>query len=136
MLACARERAERSGWNNVELIQSDMAVYDFPEGVNGVLSTAAFGYVAEYDRVIGKASHALVPGGYLVIVDGKRPERWPLWLFKLFAWFSRPFGVTPDYFGHPCWESVERSFRETILEEMYGGLVYISSGRAPSPASY
>jgi len=135
MLAYARERAERSGWNNIELVQSDMAAYDFPEGVNGVLSTGAFGYVTEYERVIEKASHALVPGGRLVIVDGKQPERWPLWLFRLFVWLSRPFGVTPDYFGHPCWESVERFFQEVAFEEMYGGLMYISSGTTPSPAA-
>jgi demethylmenaquinone methyltransferase/2-methoxy-6-polyprenyl-1,4-benzoquinol methylase len=85
MLAGARERAERSGWNNIEFVQSDIAAYDFPEGVNGVLSTGAFGYVTEYARVIEKASHALAQGGRLVILDGKEPERWPLWLFKLFV---------------------------------------------------
>jgi demethylmenaquinone methyltransferase/2-methoxy-6-polyprenyl-1,4-benzoquinol methylase len=131
MLECAQERVERSGWTNVELVQSDIATYDFPEVINGVLSTGTFGYVTEYERVIEKASHALVPGGRLVIMDGKRSERCPLWLFKLFVWLSRPFGVTPDYFdGHPCWESVERFFKEAELEEMYGGLMYISSGTA------
>jgi demethylmenaquinone methyltransferase/2-methoxy-6-polyprenyl-1,4-benzoquinol methylase len=133
MLACARERAERSGWNNIELVQSDMATYDYPKGVNGVISTGAFGYVADYERAIEKAAHALVPGGRLVILDGKQPERWPSWLFKLFVWLSRPFGLTPGYFGHPCWESVERFFQDVAFEEMYGGLMYISAGTAASP---
>jgi demethylmenaquinone methyltransferase/2-methoxy-6-polyprenyl-1,4-benzoquinol methylase len=128
MLAGARERAERSGWNNIEFVQSDIAAYDFPEGVSGVLSTGAFGYVTEYERVIEKASHALVQGGRLVILDGKEPERWPLWLFKLFVRLSRPFGVTTEYFGNPCWEPVERFFHEVQFEERYGGLMYISSG--------
>ena len=132
MLACARERAERAGWSNVELIQSDIATYDIPQGVNGVLSTGAFGFVPAYDRVIKRALHALAPRGRLVILDCKRPEHWPFWLLKLFVWVSRPFGLTFDYFdGHP-WESVERFFEETALGEMYGGLVYISSGTAPS----
>jgi demethylmenaquinone methyltransferase/2-methoxy-6-polyprenyl-1,4-benzoquinol methylase len=41
MLDIARVRVERSGWTNVELIQSDIAAYDFPKGANGVLATQA-----------------------------------------------------------------------------------------------
>jgi demethylmenaquinone methyltransferase/2-methoxy-6-polyprenyl-1,4-benzoquinol methylase len=132
MLACALERSERAGFNNLELVQADIADYDFPVGVNGVLSTGAFGYVTEYDRVIEKVSQALNQGGRLVILDGKLPERWPLWLFRLFVWLSRPFGVTTEYFSHPCWESVGRFFQEVEFEERYGGLIYISSGAAAS----
>ncbi len=135
MLTYARERVERSGWSNIELMLSDMATYNFPKGVNGVLSTGAFGYVDEYERVIEKAAHALVPGGRLVILDGKQPERWPSWLFKLFVWLSQPFGLTFGYFGHPCWESVERFFQDVAFEEMYGGLMYISAGTAASLAA-
>jgi demethylmenaquinone methyltransferase/2-methoxy-6-polyprenyl-1,4-benzoquinol methylase len=76
MLDIAKERAERAGWKNIELIQSDIAVYEFPENVNGVLATGLFGYIAEYDRVIKAASKSLLPGGHLVILDGKQPELW------------------------------------------------------------
>ena len=130
MLAHAEQRINRSGWENVELVQSDIAAYDFPEGVNAVLSTGVFGYVGEYDRVIQAASHALVSGGRLVIMDGKQPERLPRWLFKVVLWLGRPFGVSPDYFDRHTWESVERHFQETALEQRYGGLMYISSGTA------
>jgi demethylmenaquinone methyltransferase/2-methoxy-6-polyprenyl-1,4-benzoquinol methylase len=130
MLASARERVERFGWKNIELVQSDIAAYDFPKEVNRILSVGVFGYVAEYDHVIEAASHALVPGGRIVIVDGKRPERWPLWLLKLFVGLWRPFGLTLDYFNRHTWESVERYFQETAFEDMYGGLLYISSGTA------
>lgn len=132
MLECAKERIERSGWKNVELVESDIAAYDIPEGVNAVLSTGVLGFVAEYDHVIESVSHALVPGGWLAIMDGKRPERWPLWLLKLFVWCGRPFGLTLDYLNRHPWESVARYFQETALEEMYGGLAYISSGQARS----
>lgn len=131
MLACAEDRARQAGWSNVELVQSDMVSYDFSESVNGVLSTGALGYVPEYDKVIERASHALVPGGRLVIWDLKQPERWPSWLLKLFFVLGRPFGVTPDYVAKRPWESVERHFKETTFEQMYWGGVYISSGTAP-----
>jgi demethylmenaquinone methyltransferase/2-methoxy-6-polyprenyl-1,4-benzoquinol methylase len=126
MLACARERAERAGWSNIELVQSDMAAYEFPDGVNGVLSTGAFGFVPEYERVIKRALHALAPRGRLVILDGKWPERWPFWLLRLFVWLSRPYGLTFEYFDRHPWESVEHSFEEPAMEQMYGGLLYIS----------
>ncbi len=135
MLEEARKKIERFGWNNVKLIQSDIAAYDFPPRVNGVLSTGVFGYIPEYDRVIDKASRVLVPGGRLVIFDLKRPERWPSWLFKFYLGLAQPFGVTASYFHHKPWKSVERHFPATGFEERYGGLIYISSGIAGVPAT-
>ena len=134
MLAEARKRVESFGWKNVELVQLDIAMYNFPEDVNGVLSMGVFGYVPEYDHVIKKASYALVPNGSLVIFDLKEPKHWPSWLFKLFIRICRPFGVTLDYVRSESWKSVERFFQNTSLEERYGGLIYISSGMAPSPS--
>lgn len=135
MLACAQERIERSHWNNVRLIHRDIAEYDFPERVNAALSIGVFGYVPERDRVLERIAHNLVPGGRVVIVDGKRPDRWSRWLFKLFVWCSSPFGLTEAYFDNHTWKSVERFFQDTTFEEVYGGLLYISSGTAvPPPA--
>lgn len=131
MLDFARVRVERAGWKNVELIQSDLAAYEFPEKVNGVLATGVFGYIAEYDRVIKAVSGVLVTGGHLVILDGKQPEKLPSWLFKIVLGLGRPFGFTPDYFNVRPWESVETYFQETSLEQKYGGLIYILSGTAP-----
>jgi demethylmenaquinone methyltransferase/2-methoxy-6-polyprenyl-1,4-benzoquinol methylase len=128
MLDIARVRVERSGWKNVELVQSDVASYDFPDGVNGVLATGLFGYIPEYDRVIKAASQALVPGGHLAILDGKQPENLPSWLFKIVLKLGGPFGYTPEYFNVRPWESVERYFKATSLEKKYGGMIYILSG--------
>lgn len=130
MLDIARVRVDRSGWKNVELIQSDIAAYDFPEGVNGVLATGLFGYIPEHDRVIKAASQALVPGGHLAILDGKQPENLPSWLFKIVLRLGGPFGYTPEYFNVRPWESVERYFKETSFETRYGGMIYILSGTA------
>ena len=58
-----------------ELIQSDIAAYDFPKGANGVLATGLFGYIPEYDRVIKAASQSLVPGGHLSILDSSQHTR-------------------------------------------------------------
>lgn len=135
MLKYAQERVERSGWRNVELVQSDIAVFAFPERVNGVLSTGVFGHVADCENVIKAASHALVPDGRLVVLDGKLPERLSPWLFKVVLWLSRPFAATMEYYDRRTWESVERYFEETTFEQTYGGMVYISAGTAPSAHS-
>ena len=130
MLVYARNRVERYGWKNVELVQSDIAAYDLPEGINGVLATGVFGYIAEYERLIKAVSYALVPGGHLAILDGKQPENLPSWLFKIVLRLGRPFGFTPDYFKVHPWESVKHYFQETSLEQKYGGLIYVLSGTA------
>jgi len=130
MLDIARVRVERSGWKNVELIQSDIAAYDFPKRVNGVLSTGVFGYIPEYDRVIKAASESLMSGGHLAILDGKQPKNLPSWLFKIVLKLGGPFGYTPEYFNVCPWESVDRYFKETSFETRYGGMIYILSGTA------
>jgi ubiquinone/menaquinone biosynthesis C-methylase UbiE len=130
MLDIARARVNRSGWKNVQLIQSDIAAYDFPEGVDGVLATGIFGYISEYDHVIKTASRSLAPGGQLSILDGKQPVNLPSWLFKIVLKLGGPFGYTPEYFNVRPWESVERYFKETSFETRYGGMIYILSGTA------
>ncbi len=128
MLQIAQERVQRSGWKNVELIQSDIAAYNFTEkSVNGILATGLFGYIAECDRVIKAASESLLPGGHMVILDGKQPERLPSWLFKVVLRLGKPFGFTTEYFEVRPWESVKRYLNNTQIEEKYGGLIYILS---------
>lgn len=135
MLSIARERVKRLGWENVELVEADISAYECPDGVNGVLAVGSFGYIADYASVIERVSLALAPGGHLVILDGKQPDHWPAWLFRCFVWLFRPFRLNLDYFaGHP-WEAMSNIFPETALEELYGGLMYISSGTALKSAA-
>jgi demethylmenaquinone methyltransferase/2-methoxy-6-polyprenyl-1,4-benzoquinol methylase len=128
MLACARERCDRAGWNNVELVQSVIGCYEFPDKVDAVISTGVMGYVPEYDRVIQNAAQALTPGGRLVTVDAKQPDSWPPWLFKLLFKIKKPLGLSIEFFDHHPWEAVERHFPKTAFEKRYGGWVYFSIG--------
>ncbi len=135
MLACARERCDRAGWNNVELVQSEIGSYKFPEKIDAVISTGAMGYVSEYDRVIQSTMQALASDGQLVILDAKQPESWPSWLFKLLLKIKKPLGLSIEYFDNRPWKSVEHHFRQTAFEERYGGWVYFSTGSKSSPQS-
>lgn len=80
MLEEANKRIRRNGWQNVTLVQSDAAVYPFPEHLDGILSTFAITLVPEYERIIQKGAAALSPDARFVIVDFKKPDKWPMWM--------------------------------------------------------
>jgi demethylmenaquinone methyltransferase/2-methoxy-6-polyprenyl-1,4-benzoquinol methylase len=135
MLRCARQRADAAGWANVELVEGDMLSFEYPDRTNGIIVSGALGYVSEYEQVIRAASNALAAGGRFVVLDGKEPEHWPSWLIRIFLWLLTPFGISHEYLSHATPETVEQYFRDTSYEELYGGVVYISSGLAPSRAT-
>ncbi|GAX59093.1 methylase [Candidatus Scalindua japonica] len=128
MLDIARKRVKRSGWKNVELIQSDIATYDFPERANGVLAAGLLGYIPEYDRIIKTVSQSLLHGGHISILDGKQPEDLSSWLSGIVLKLGDSYGYTPEYFNVRPWKSVEHYFKDTKFETRYGGMIYISSG--------
>lgn len=133
MLQRAEKRVKRSGWTNVELVHEDIGVYSFPDRVNGILSVGVFGYIDDLDPVLQRAQAALQPGGHLVVLDGKRPDRLPKWVFRSILWLSRPFGVTESYFDQPTLAALGRQFPRTRVEEMYGGMLFIATAPASEP---
>lgn len=131
MLERARRRIERAGWENVDLVEADLAEYTIPTGVAGALATFALEMVPEYDVVVRRVAEALPPGGRLVIYGLKRPERWPRWLVQLGIWVNRPFGVSEEYAALRPFESLRRHMREIEHREFYAGAAYLSVGAAP-----
>lgn len=128
MLERARQRIHRHGWGNVELVQADAAQYEFPAGIQGVLSTFALTLVPEFEQVIAHAAGALNGGGKLVVADVKKPEGWPRWLVSLGIAITSPFGVSLDLAERRPWEVMERYFSRVTLREFFGGCVYIAAG--------
>lgn len=128
MLEQARRRIERRGWSNIELVHSDVADYSFPAIVDGVISTFALTLSPEYDTVVRRAAGALGPGGRLVLLDLKRPARWPAWLVRFVAWLNRPFAVTVDLGDRHPWEAVRAHLHEVEFREHHFGAVYLSVG--------
>lgn len=130
MLHRAKERVEKNGWKNVELVNKDAAKYVFEKGVNGVISTFAITLMPEYDTIIKNAADALAPEGRLVILDLKESQRAPHLLVKLGVLITKPFGVTLDISSRHPWESVDRYLKDTSFKELYFGFAFISSGEA------
>jgi demethylmenaquinone methyltransferase/2-methoxy-6-polyprenyl-1,4-benzoquinol methylase len=96
MLIQARTRVEENGWSNVELVQSDAALYQFPPEVDGVFSSFALTLSPEFDSVVRNGCKALRPGKRWVILDFKIPSGRLSKLASIGVLVTRPFGVTKD----------------------------------------
>lgn len=130
MLRAAERRIRAHQWTNVELVEADAAVYEFPPETDGILSTFAVTLAPSYDQILHRAADALAPCGRLAVADLKLPERWPSWLVRVAAWANRPYGVTIAL-GERCpWESVRRYTNEVVFREYYFGALYLSVGVA------
>lgn len=135
MLSVAEAKVKSAGWVNVELIHSDIEEFEFPVEINSLISTGVFGYLDDRENVLEKIYKSLLNNGKVVIVDGKRPQRWPSFLFKLFVKLSSPYGLTESYFDNNTPELVSRLFKNVTFEDMYGGLLYITSGEKHDKAA-
>jgi len=132
MIAKAKERVRRNGWSNVELAQIDAAVFGFPSGIDGAISTFALTLVPEYEEVIKRVSRALNPGARLVIADFKEPDHWPMWIVRLGVLLTKPFGVSLDLAERKPWEVMRKYFSNVETTEAFGGFVYVASGEKAS----
>lgn len=128
MLEKAKQRVNKNNWSNVELIKKDAAEYTFPKNINAAYSTFALTLVPEYEEIISNIEKSLQVGGKLVILDLKKPGKWPLWLVKLGVLITRPFGVSLDLANRKLWEVMEKYFANVEVQEVYGGFAYIAVG--------
>ncbi len=124
MLDQARNRVRAAGWQNVDLVQADLAQYTFPSQVAGILSTIAITMVPEYDEVIRRGADALRDGGRMAIFDLKKPEHWPDWLFRFTAWLNKPYGVSMELADRHPWRSIRQYLGEVLFQEYYFGYLY------------
>lgn len=109
-------------------MQSDAASFQFPNGLDGVISTFALTLVPEFDQVIQNGANALAPGKRWVILDLKLASNWFTWLAPLFVFLTRPFGVSMELASRHPWESLNRYLRNTTMTELYLGFTYIATG--------
>jgi ubiquinone/menaquinone biosynthesis C-methylase UbiE len=133
MLDVARRRVESAGWRNIEFVQADMAEYEFPAGIAGVLSTFAISLVPSFDQVIRRAAAGLQPDGRMVIFDLRTPHHWPLWLARLTAWVNHPFGVTLESTYRSPWESLQKHLQQVCYREYLFGYLYLAVGQKTTP---
>lgn len=128
MLAKVRQRTDKAGWKNIELVKADLVQWKLPAETAGVLATFALEMVPEYENVVRHLAEELRPGMRLSLLGMKFPERWPNWMVRLGIWLNKPFGVSREYESFHPWESVERHMTTVMYEELYFGAGYSCVG--------
>ena len=120
MLEKAQSLTFESGWQNVELVCSDAAQYDFPHNIDGIVSTFALVLVPECGRAVANGCQALCSGGRFSVLDMCWPEGWSFGWRHAFFWL-RFYGVTG--------ETLERRPWKAIWETMDANLINITRNR-------
>ncbi len=128
MLEQAARKGRTRGYENLQLVCSDAARFDFPDKVDAILSTLALTHCPEYDTVIKRGAAALEPSGRWAVLDMKMPERWPSWVLDVGLALCRPFGVTLGAASRHPWESMQNHLAHTRMRELYFGLAYLCVG--------
>jgi demethylmenaquinone methyltransferase/2-methoxy-6-polyprenyl-1,4-benzoquinol methylase len=132
MLARAQDRIKTNGWSNVSLVQADAAGFDFPAGVNAILSTYAMTQVPECADVIAHGAKALSGGGRWAVLDLKVPGNTPGWLAQLGTATVRPFASIDEWIMRRPWEAIRVAMQEELTDlswtELFFGTAFLAAG--------
>ena len=132
MLAQARGRIARNGWNNITLVHADAADFDFPAGVDAILSTYALTQVSECAAVIGRGAAALSEGGRWVVLDLKLPANLPRWLVRLGTAPVRSVASIDQWILRRPWETIRAAMHEELADpcwiELFFGTAFLAAG--------
>jgi len=132
MLARAQDRIETNGWSNISLVQADAAAFDFPTGVDAILSTYALSQVPECAAVIAHGAAALSGGGRWVVLDLKVPGNTPGWLAQLGTAIVRPFASIDEWIMRRPWDAIRAAMQEELADlswtELFLGTAFLAAG--------
>jgi ubiquinone/menaquinone biosynthesis C-methylase UbiE len=132
MLARARERVETNGWRNVSLVQADAADFDFPAGVDAILSTYALSQVPECAEVVAHGAAALSEHGRWVVLDLKVPDNTPRWLAQVGTATVRPFASIDEWMSRRPWTTIRAAMHEVLVDvswtELFFGTAFVAAG--------
>jgi ubiquinone/menaquinone biosynthesis C-methylase UbiE len=136
MLAQAQDRMETNGWRNIRLVQADAVDFDYPTGVDAILSTYALSQVPECAEVIAQGAAALSAGGRWVVLDLKVPVNTPEWLAQLGTAIVRPFASIDEWLMRRPWEEIRGAMQEELVdfswtESMFGTAFLAAGSRSP-----
>jgi demethylmenaquinone methyltransferase/2-methoxy-6-polyprenyl-1,4-benzoquinol methylase len=139
MLARAAERVGAHGWSNVRLVQSDAEAFDFPAGVDGILSTYALTQVPGREHVIAKGAAALSAGGRWAVLDLKIPDRTPGWLSRLGVAVVPTSASLDEWVARRPWETIRAAMRDRLADpswtELCFGTAFLAAGSSPVPVA-
>ena len=132
MLARAQDRIQTNGWSNVSLVQADAAGFEFPAGVNAILSTYAMTQVPECAEVIAHGAKALSGGGRWAVLDLKLPGSTPRLIEQVGTAIVRPFAAIDEWTMRRPWEAIRTAMQEELADfswtELFFGTAFLAAG--------
>ena len=133
MLSEARERIQKNGWTNVELIQADAANCTFPAPLDGVICSYAISLMPNFPAIIQRSATALRDGGRMGILDVRYrgASRFPN---AILDFVIKPFGSSDEVLRRRPWEEMPKFLTDVELIEFYFGFLYIAAGTKVSRA--
>ena len=138
MLAHAQHRVEANGWGNVSLVQSDAVGFEFPAGIDAIMSTYALSQVPDSAAVIAHGAAALSEGGRWAVLDLKVPDNTPRWLTQLGTATVRPFAWIDEWVMRRPWAAIRTAMQEELADpswtELFFGSAFLAAGsKRPGP---
>lgn len=128
ILEQAESLANKNSWDNIELIQSDMAEFQIPDDTDGVLSTMAITMSPDYDKIIKGISNSLGKGKHMSIFELQKPDGWPKWLVKLMVKLLSSYRTRYEHTQRTPCNSIEKYFSGVSLQYQYFGSACIAHG--------
>jgi S-adenosylmethionine-diacylgycerolhomoserine-N-methlytransferase len=95
MLARARAKIRRGGWQNVHVHERDAGEFDFGREFDAILYSYSLSMIPQWRRSLESAARHLAPGGRLVVVDFTALENLGMLRRPLLAWL-RAHHVEPE----------------------------------------
>ncbi len=106
MVAKARERVERNGWENVEVRCADATTVDFDEQFDAAVATLSMSVMPDVRQAVENVYGLLVPGGSFAVLDVGTVSEGPLrvlnpLIWRFFRWYANwnPDGDVPEALG-------------------------------------
>lgn len=132
MLDQAEMRIRKHGWENVKLVHGNAGSFQFPDKIDGIISTFALSLMPDIPGIIQNGRRVLSVGNRWVVLDLKMPSNWLSHLWPVILPIVKPFAVTRKHIEQRPWDIIDRSFRENLqnvqFKELYGGFSFIISG--------
>lgn len=130
MAAVARERVERAGWDNVDVLVAPVDRAPIPVGADAALFCAVHD-IMQSREAVRRVVESLRPGAAVAAGGGKWADPWMVALNMQVRALHAPYVADFDGFDRP-WRHLARFIDNLRVHELAFGSGYVAAGTSPS----
>ena len=130
MLNKAKERVEKHGWKNVELLEADVNQLDLPQSFDGAICCHALSLMPAYREVVQRMVKMLKIGGRLAVMDIHEVTGAMKFMNGVLARLTRPFYLGDGREGpsHKSYLVMKELLSDVEVRTYYFDQIYVASG--------